>query len=72
MYSSVKLTLLLSFCVNVKFGVLHHEKNTLRVCKCRVVRGIFYGRGRWEPRDAEDSVVSFMSVTLHQILLRKS
>jgi len=28
MYSSVKLTLFLSFCVGVKFGVLRQEKNT--------------------------------------------
>ena len=28
MYSSVKLTLFVSFCVGVKFGVLHQEKNT--------------------------------------------
>jgi len=27
-YSSVKLTLFLSFCVGVKFGVLCQEKNT--------------------------------------------
>jgi len=27
-YSSVKLTLFLSFCVGVKFGVLSQEKNT--------------------------------------------
>jgi len=28
MYSSVKLTVFLSFCLVVKFGVLHQEKNT--------------------------------------------
>jgi len=27
MYSAIELTLLLSFCVGVKFGVLHQEKN---------------------------------------------
>jgi hypothetical protein len=27
MYWSLKLTLFLSFCVGVKFGVLHEEKN---------------------------------------------
>ena len=28
MYLSIKLILFLSFCVGVKFGVLHQEKNT--------------------------------------------
>jgi len=27
MYSAIELTVLLSFCVGVKFGVLHQEKN---------------------------------------------
>jgi len=45
------------------------EKPILRVCESRVVRRIFDVRGRWVWRDAKDSVVSFMSVTHHQILL---
>jgi len=45
------------------------EEHRLRVFESRVVRRIFVVRGRWVWRDAEDSVVSFMSVTLHQILL---
>jgi len=47
-YSSVKVTLFLSFCVGVKFGVLCQEKNTLRVCERREVRRIFDVRGRKE------------------------
>jgi len=35
MYSAIELTLLLSFCVGVKFVVLHLKKNILRVCKSR-------------------------------------
>jgi len=44
----VKLTLFLSFCVGVKFGVLSQEKNTVRVCESRVVGRIFDVGGRWE------------------------
>ena len=45
------------------------EEHRLRVCEKRVLRRIFGVRGRWEYRDAEDSVVSFMSLTVHQIFL---
>lgn len=45
------------------------EERRLRVCESRVGRRIFYVRGSYEWRDAEDSVVSFISVTVHQILL---
>jgi hypothetical protein len=40
----------------------------LRVFVGRVVRRIFGVRGRKGQRDAEDSVASFMTVTLHQML----
>jgi len=40
-----------------------------RFCESRVVRGIFGVSGGWEQRDTEDSVVSFMSVTVDHILL---
>jgi hypothetical protein len=45
------------------------EDQRLRVFDSRVVRRIFYVRTRWEYRDSECSVVSFMSVALHQKLL---
>ena len=40
----------------------------LRVFVSRVMRRIFDVRGRKGQRDAENSVVSCMTVTLHQIL----
>ena len=47
------------------WSVAAREEIELRVIDSRVVRRIFDVRGRWEQRDVEDSVVSFMSVTLH-------
>jgi hypothetical protein len=41
MYWPIKLTLFLSFCVGVKFGVLHEEKNKDCGFVRAVVRGIF-------------------------------
>ena len=42
MYPSIKLTLILSFCVGVKFGVLRLGKNTdSGFCVSSVVRRIF-------------------------------
>jgi len=49
--------------------LVSREEHRLRVCESRVVRRIFDMRGRNEQRDTEEFVVSFMSVTLHQILL---
>jgi len=46
MYSSIKLIFFMSFCVDVKFGVLYQERNTLRVFESRVVRRIFDVRVR--------------------------
>jgi hypothetical protein len=45
------------------------EEHRLWVCERREVSRIFDVRGRKEWRDAEESVMSFMSVTFHQILL---
>ena len=46
MYSSMKVTLFLSFFVDVKVSVLCQEKNTLGICESRVVRRIFGVGGR--------------------------
>jgi len=46
MYSAVELTVLLSFCVGVKFGLTSREEHRLRVYKSRVVGRIFSVRGR--------------------------
>jgi hypothetical protein len=48
---------------------MSREEHRLRVYESRVVRRMFDVRGSYEWNDAEDSVVSFMSVTLHHILL---
>jgi len=45
MYSSIKLTLFLSFCVGVKFCLTSREEHRLRVCESRVVRRIFDMKG---------------------------
>jgi hypothetical protein len=48
--------------MGVKFGFLHKGKNRLRVFVSRAVRRIFdVLGGRKGQRDAEDSVVSFMT-----------
>ena len=67
-----KMTLFLSFCVVVQFGILRHGTNRdLGFFERRVVRRIFVVRVRQEQRDADDSVVGFMSVTFHQVLVTK-
>jgi len=55
--------------VGVKFGFLtSREEHRLRVFVSRVVRRIFDVRGRKGQTDTENSVVSFMTVPLHQML----
>jgi hypothetical protein len=48
---------------------MSQEEHRLRLCESRVMRRIFNVGVREEYRDAEDSVVSFISVTLRQIFL---
>ena len=52
MYRYIKLTLFLSVCVGVQFGVLCQKKNhRLRVCEGRGVGRMFGVRGREGGRD---------------------
>jgi len=55
-------------CGCVIWYLTSREEHRLRVCDSRVVRRTFNVRGRWEQRGAEDTVLRFMSVTVHKIL----
>ena len=58
-----------TLCGCVIWCLMSREEHRLRVCDSRVVMRTFDVRGRWEQRGAEDTVVSFMSVTVHQVFL---